>query len=196
MNQTLKLLVPVALFLFASCGEITEDQPAGETTNTGNMDELAGIDFSDMTMYDFTKDKVDLPFRMMLPLKTAGQKPEIGHQEDVTWNIMLDDEKFSLVIEDWGDEVQTIEGVKERLTSNIFDLVPETEDDDEIIYKYRLKNTEGEEKPMTIAHFCLIRHINGTYYTIHSNDFGTFSLSRVKDMMRSAKSFQPAEEEV
>lgn len=194
MNNIFKVLVPATLLVMSSCGEENTSETENLTENEV-VNEMEEIDYSDMTMYDFSKDNVDLPFKMMLPLKTDGAKPTIEHNEDVTWKIRTDD-KFQLVIEDWGTEAKYIEGVKEELKMRwyIFDLEPENEDDDEILYFLKLK-TDGEEgEGMKFAHFCLIKEVNGTYYTIQSDDQGTFSLSRAKDMLRSAKSFMPATE--
>jgi hypothetical protein len=195
MKNTLKILVPLGLLVLSACGD-TEGVMLEDDTIVDSINETEDYDYSDMTMYDFTKDKIDLPFKMMLPLKTTA-KPMIGHTEDVIWTIKLDD-KFSITIDDWGTEVQTIESIKDRARSNIFNIIPETEDEDEITYFYELKadSAKPENERMRISHFSLIKIIDGTYYTISSNDFGTFSLSRVKNMMRAAKSFQIATEEV
>jgi len=195
MKNTFKILVPVALLFLAACGE-AEAEKTGDETSVDSVNESEDYDYSDMTMFDFSKENIDLPFKMMLPLKTAGAKPVIGHTEDVIWTVELDD-KFSITIDDWGTEVQTIADVKDRARSNIFTIIPENEDEDEITYFYELKADSAKEEKdrMRISHFSLIKQIDGTYFTISSNDFGTFSLSRVKDMMRAAKSFQVAGEE-
>ena len=194
MNQIKLLFTTAFLAAIVSCGseepKTNDDQEESPTVMESEVDEL---DYSDMTMCDFTIDQVDLPYQMMLPIKTIGERPMVEHKEEVTWHVKLND-KFHLTIDDWGKEVKTIEKIKERLIldNGVFDLVVNTEDDDEIIYTLNGKNNS---EIGGFNHFCLIKEIEGTYFTIQSHYFGSFSLSRVNDMLRAAKSFKSAKEE-
>ena len=89
--------------------------------------EVDELDYSDMTMCDFTIDQVDLPYQMMLPIKTIGERPMIEHKEEVTWHVKLND-KFHLTIDDWGKEVKTIEKIKNNY-SRVVELIGKSKAD-------------------------------------------------------------------
>ena len=197
MNTKLfQLILPLTVFLFTACGDSEkQDEQNGNDTNTDTevKSEMEELDYSDMSMCDFNMDQVDLPYKMMLPIKTIGERPNIVHNEEVTWHIKLN-EKFHLTIDDWGKEEKTISKMKEQLTldNGVFDMVVNSEDEDELVYTL---NGKKETDIGGFNHFCLIKEIDGTYFTIQSHYFGAFSLSRVNDMLRAAKSFQSAKEE-
>ncbi len=190
MKNLLKVLFPAAILLTA-CGETEKDNP--ETNDQTDVSEMETLDYTGMSMYDFSNDNVDLPFKMMLPLKTEGDKPKITHTEDVTWGIKLD-EKFNIVIEDWGTEEKTIEKQIEDLKGvGPYNFSTVEKDDDELIYKYSVGDGEGQET-IEFSHFVLIKKIGDTYYTFQSAPMGSFSVARIKTMLRASKSFQPAQE--
>lgn len=169
----------VALFLFLSL-----------TASSQNNDdtEIEQIDYSDMTLYDLSKDSVAFPFKMMLPLN-YNDTVQVVQDSEVTWNIRLN-KRFNITIDDWGEEQKTIDEIIKELESvQVFLLEINYKDNDELIYVYRTREERAYAR--RLAHFCLIKEVNGNYYTIRSNELGTYSIARVKDMLRAAKSFQP-----
>jgi len=187
-------MLPMTVILFTACGNSEQqDEQNGNEADTVIKSEMEELDYSDMSMCDFNMDQVDLPYKMMLPIKTIGERPVIEHGLEVTWHVKLND-KFHLTIDDWGKEEKTISKMKEQLTvdNGVYDLVVNSEDEDELVYTL---NGKKETDIGGFTHFCLIKEIDGTYFTIQSHYFGDFSLSRVNEMLRAAKSFQSAKEE-
>ena len=84
MNQIKLLFTTAFVAAIVSCGseepKTNDDQEESPTVMESEVDEL---DYSDMTMCDFTIDQVDLPYQMMLPIKTIGERPMIEHKEEV-----------------------------------------------------------------------------------------------------------------
>lgn len=190
------LLVPS--ILLTSCGGEAIEKPA-QPTQENITNEEEEIDYSDMTLIDMSE--WELPAKMMLPLISGSDeaaKPEVEHNEDVTWKVRIGD-KFDIVIEDWGTEEMTIARLKEENLQNseLFTYEIVNEDEDEILFKKGLtsEQTENAEdhKVYGSTYFYFIRKVGDTYYTIESNRLGDFSTSRAKAMLRSAKSLQPVQ---
>jgi hypothetical protein len=97
-------MLPLTVFFFTACGNPEQqDEQNGNETDTVIKSEMEELDYSDMSMCDFNMDQVDLPYKMMLPIKTIGERPVIEHNEEVTWHVKLND-KLHLTIDDWGKE--------------------------------------------------------------------------------------------
>lgn len=191
-TRLVQLILPAALIVMASCGGEDVDQAQNQVENVEKT-EIEELDYSDMSMCDFNRDNVGLKYKMMLPIKTIGERPQIEHNQEVTWHVKLN-EKFHLTIEDWGKKEMVIDTIKEKikLDYGVFDVVVHNEDEDEIVY---LLKGKSDSDIGGFNHFCLIKEFNGTYFTIESHYLGMFSLSRVNDMLRSAKSFQFSEDD-
>lgn len=183
------LLIPTAIFAYSCGGETPTDEVE---TNDQIADEIEELDYSDMMLVDMRE--YDLPVSMMLPIiqgSDEASKPDVIHNEDVTWKVSVGGEKFDLQIEDWGTEEKTIADFKKGLEQDdIYSFTVINEDEDEIVYKRGLKSEEGEEGGYGSSHFYFIRKIGDTYYTMESNPMGQFTTARARDMLRAAKSMQ------
>ena len=189
-----QLILPAVCIVMASCGgsETKEDPNQPEVENVEKT-EVEELDYSDMSMCDFRIDNVGLNYKMMLPIKTIGERPQIEHPQEVTWHVKLND-KFHLTIEDWGKKEQSMDTIKEKITQDygVFDVIVHNEDDDEIVY---LLKGKGDADIGGFNHFCLIKEFEGSYFTIESHYLGMFTRARVNDMLKAAKSFQVSVDE-
>ncbi|MBT6029925.1 MAG: hypothetical protein HOH13_06430, partial [Crocinitomicaceae bacterium] len=73
-----QLILPAVCIVMASCGgsETKEDPNQPEVENVEKT-EVEELDYSDMSMCDFRIDNVGLNYKMMLPIKTIGERPQI-----------------------------------------------------------------------------------------------------------------------
>ena len=179
-----KLLLILPLFIAISCGGDKTD-----STEQNTSIEIAKT--TDLTSYE-------LPFS----IKTEQVKDENGvplnievlHEEgDLDWIVKFGD-RFSLIIEDWGDEEKNalveIKRQQELEQFFVYDFIEN--ESDYILYS---KSIPGDSLS-TEYNFYAVKDVKGIFYTIKSNPAQNFTLEEAKKMLEASKSLIVADKTI
>ncbi len=191
-NATLKLFIGTFLTVaLISCGGDSSTDKASDQANN----DTTSIDFADMT--ELSLQAYDLNMSIMLPEVASATgnaiDPLVTHEEgDYLWNVAIG-QRFSLIIEDFGKEMNKVEQEKKRLKEleTIFEIEYLVDEPSLIMYKRKLHEGQGG-KP---SYHCYGEELVGGYnYVLKSDEEGSLK-PIIEDMVktiRSARSLQGA----
>lgn len=181
-------LLLISNFLFFSCGDSTKTEDALED------DEL--YEFKGFSLKEY-----DIPATLMLPDETANigasTTPEIIHAEDdFKWELIVGP-NFHMMIDDWGDDRETVAAEKKRLEGlNFYKIDYLVDEPDFIVYERILKVSGEKSAPKTVGlehksyHVYGQKVIDGITYVFRSRDEG-FEKVIIDLMAKSVKSVKP-----
>ena len=171
-----------SLLLF-SCGGSSDSE-----NTTGNETDSTLLDFSDMSAISLQDD--DLNLQLMLPevASATGNSidPLVEHEEgDYLWYVSIG-QRFKLIIEDFGKEMDKVKQEKERLADlkDIFIIEYLVDESNLIMYKRDLHEGQGG-KPSYHCYGEVV--IDGYNYVLRSADEGSLK-PIIEDMVKTIRS--------
>lgn len=207
MKNLLYILTIPSLFFINSC--------ASETVE-GDLNELVPVDSVAVETLDLSKFRefdmtgFELNTTLMIPMTYHKEddedgtpvdrfdQPEIKHNDgEAKWEIRMPghkDKYWHMEIDDWGEEVQTIEMLKKSHDDqkHIFDFIYFEEGDGYIRYSKLLKSdnttmSEADAMNMPNHHFFCIKNIGGSYIVFQNYKLGDFRELSIKEMLVAAR---------